>query len=196
MAHGVVISNRTRAPGRSYVETSAMRDESDDDDYEALLGAIATGDLQALERLYRRLRSAVFAVALAVVRDRPAAEDVLHDTFLRIWEKAHTYRPGTRPRAWVLAIARNLAIDARRRQIPGPALELSLEANELSRLTLTEALMKLEPVERSIVALRALGELTHAEIATELGIPAGTVRWKYRLALARLAPLLTEARDA
>jgi RNA polymerase sigma-70 factor (ECF subfamily) len=65
----------------------------------------------------------VFAVALAVVRDRVAAEDVLHDAFVRIWEKAHTYRRGTRPRAWVLAIARNTAIDARRRNAHGPAVD-------------------------------------------------------------------------
>jgi RNA polymerase sigma-70 factor (ECF subfamily) len=192
---GLLISNTVDVRRRSSVGTSFMT-ESEGDEHEALLGAIATGDVQALERLYRELRTAVFAVALAVVRDRVAAEDALHDAFVRIWEKAHTYRPGTRPRAWVLSIARNTAIDARRRNARRPPVEHLAEAgNGLSRLTMTEALMTLDAVERSIVALRVLGGLTHAEIANELGLPAGTVRWKYRVALTRLEPLFTEARN-
>jgi RNA polymerase sigma factor (sigma-70 family) len=85
--------------------------------------AIAAGDTGALERLYRELRVAVFAVAVSVVRDRALAEDVLHDTFVRVCEKAHTYRPATRPRAWVLEIARNLAIDSVRRRARQRPLE-------------------------------------------------------------------------
>jgi DNA-directed RNA polymerase specialized sigma24 family protein len=75
-----------------------VRDESDIDHHDALLGAVAAGDVRALERLYRELRVGVFALALSVVRDRSVAEDVLHDTFVRVYERAHTYRPGKAPR--------------------------------------------------------------------------------------------------
>jgi RNA polymerase sigma factor (sigma-70 family) len=162
-----------------------------------LLCALAAGDLGALEPLYRALRVAVFTVALSVVRDRSLAEDVLHETLVRVSEKAHTYRAGTRPRAWVLAIARNLAIDAVRRRAREYVLELSptAEDDSLGALVVTGALMTLEPLEREIVALHALGGLTHAEIAEQLGLPPGTVRWKYRVALGRLAPLVSEAHD-
>jgi DNA-directed RNA polymerase specialized sigma24 family protein len=53
----------------------------------------------------------------------------------------------------------------------------------------------LEQVDREIVVLHAIAGLTHAEIAVQLGLPAGTIRWKYRVALARLAPLVAEAHD-
>jgi RNA polymerase sigma-70 factor (ECF subfamily) len=90
-------------------------------DAEAALEAIAAGDMVALEWLYRELRVPVFAVALAITADRGLAEDVLQEAFERVHTHAHTYRPGTRPRAWVVAIARNLALDAmrsRRRELP------------------------------------------------------------------------------
>jgi DNA-directed RNA polymerase specialized sigma24 family protein len=62
-------------------------------------------------------------------------------------------------------------------------------------LALVEAMMTLDSVEREIVALHTLCDLTHAEIATELGLAPGTVRWKYRMALRRLTPLVVEAGD-
>jgi RNA polymerase sigma-70 factor (ECF subfamily) len=167
-----------------------------DTDDDALIGAIASGDLGALERLYRRLRVPVFAVSLAVVRDRAAAEDVLQETFVRVLEKAGTFRAGTRPRAWVLAIARNLAIDAVRRRREAAPYETRGAGDPLGRLVVTRALLELEPLEREIVALHALGGLTHAEIAEQLAMPPGTVRWKYRAALRRLEPLFAEAADA
>lgn len=178
------------------METDDER-ESDGDDHEKCLGAVAAGDLRALEPPYRALRVAVFTLALSVVRDRSLAEDVLHETFVRISEKANTYRAGTRPRAWVLAIARNLAIDAVRRHARENALDEGLPAEDesLGALVVTSALMTLEPLEREIVALHALCGLTHSEIAAQLGLQPGTVRWKYRVALGRLAPLVSEAHD-
>jgi RNA polymerase sigma-70 factor (ECF subfamily) len=80
-------------------------------DAEAALEAIAAGDMDALEWLYRELRVPVFAVALAITADRGLAEDVLQETFLRVYTRARTYRPGSTPRAWMVEIARNLALD-------------------------------------------------------------------------------------
>jgi RNA polymerase sigma-70 factor (ECF subfamily) len=174
------------APVRISPRWTARMAEGDGDDHEALLAAIARGDVDALERLYRELRVAVYAVALAVLRDRDTAEDVVHDTFVRVHDGAATYRPGSRPRAWVLAIARNLAIDAVRRRSREPAPGTIEPAAVDEPLLWVDALMALAPDERAIVALRVLGGLTHAEIAEQLGLPPGTVRWKYRVALRRL----------
>ena len=174
-----------------------MGDTSDNDDHDALLAAVADGNVGALERLYRDLRVAVFGVALAILGDGAAAEDVLHDTFVRVHDNAARYRPGTRPRAWIMAIARNLALDAVRRRARERVAHAPAAAEEpRESLSWREALMTLEPREREIVALHLFGELTHAEIAAELAVPPGTIRWKYRTALARLAPLYAEARDA
>jgi len=172
-----------------------MSSTDEEHELDLVLGAIAEGDLAALERLYRGLRVAVFAVAFAVVRDRGIAEDVTHDTFVRVWERAGTYRPGTRPRAWVLAIGRNLAIDtvrSRTSQAQIGELVDSSGSDPLGRLHWIAAMSALEPREREIVVLHAIAGLTHREIAAELGLPEGTVRWRYRRALARLAPALLE----
>jgi RNA polymerase sigma factor (sigma-70 family) len=60
------------------------------------------------------------------------------------------------------------------------------------RLDVVHALLQLGEVDRQIVVLHDLTGLTHAEVAAELGLPAGTVRWRYRVALARLRPLVAE----
>jgi hypothetical protein len=71
-------------------------------DAEAALEAIGVGDMAALEWLYRELRVPVLAAALAITADRGLADDVLQETFLRVYTHARTYRPGSRPRAWLL----------------------------------------------------------------------------------------------
>lgn len=159
-------------------------------DLESALAAVAGGEIEALEEVYRELRVPVFAVALALLRDRTAAEDVLQETFVRVYHRAGDYRAGTSPAAWVSAIARNLARDALRRggrEQPrrDPTAGL-LEDEALSRLAVTRALLTLDGLDRELVALHDLAGLTHAEIAATLGLPAGTVRWRYRRALARL----------
>jgi RNA polymerase sigma factor (sigma-70 family) len=176
-------------------------------DAESLLEAIGDGDLAALEQLYRELRVPVYAVALAITADRSLAEDVSQDVFVRVYRSARTYRPGSRPRAWVLAIARNLALDAlrrRRRELPAeePASLASTskapfpgDDATVARLELTAALLELGVTERQIVVLHDVAGLTHAEIAGGLGLPPGTVRWKYRLALAHLQTTMKGSRD-
>jgi RNA polymerase sigma-70 factor (ECF subfamily) len=164
-------------------------------DAEAALATIAAGEIAALESLYRELGASVFAVAFAVTADRALAEDVLQETFVRVYAHASTYRAGSRPRAWVVAIARNLALDVvrrRRREREADAvIDVSgWEIEAVDRLDVTSALLTLSMTERQIVALHDLAGLTHAETARELGLPAGTVRWKYRVALRRLESAL------
>jgi RNA polymerase sigma factor (sigma-70 family) len=172
-----------------------MSDDAGDD----LLARIAGGDMRALELLYREMRVQVFAVALAVAGDRDTAEDVMQDTFVRVYAAAAEYRPGCRARAWVLTIARHLALDAVRRRAREPA---SATAGcgaaapggepDGARLDVVHALLRLGEVDRQIVVLHDIAGLTHAEVAAELALPPGTVRWRYRVALARLRPLVEE----
>jgi RNA polymerase sigma-70 factor, ECF subfamily len=173
-------------------------------DAEAALEAIVAGDMVALDWLYRELRVPVFAVALAITADQGLAEDVLQETFLRVYTHARTYRPGSRPRAWVVAIARNLALDAvrsRRRELLNEEAAKATVApaaagddRAMAGLEVTAALLALPATERQIVVLHAVVGLTHAEIARALGLPAATVRRRYRVALGRLETNLEGSR--
>jgi RNA polymerase sigma factor (sigma-70 family) len=169
-------------------------------DAEAALAAIVAGDTAALESLYRELSAPVFAVAFAITGDHALAEDVVQEAFVRVYTRARSYRPESRPRAWVVAIARNLALDAvrrRRRERTADAVQAvePAETDTARERPVISALLELSMTERQIVVLHDLAGLTHAETARALGLPAGTVRWKYRVALRRLESAL-EARDA
>lgn len=174
-----------------------MSDDAGGED--ELLAQVADGDMRALEALYRRMRVLVFALALAVAGDRATAEDVVQDTFVRVYSAAAQYRPGSRARAWVLTIARNLALDAVRRRarepvsgIVGDSAAAPTGQPDGIRLDVVNALLRLGEVDRQIVVLHDVAGLTHAEVAAELQLPAGTVRWRYRVALARQRPLVAE----
>jgi RNA polymerase sigma-70 factor, ECF subfamily len=84
-------------------------------DDRALLAAVAVGDVAALDLLYRRYRPLAFAVACKLMRDPAAAEDIVHDAFLSVWRAASSFQPGRgSPRAWLVTIVRNAAIDSLR----------------------------------------------------------------------------------
>ena len=111
-------------------------------------------------------------------------------------EKASLYRPGTNPKAWIIAIARHLAYDAMRRgkRLRTEPLDSQAEAvsqiESASKLELMDALLQLEESERQIIVLYLLSGFKHAEISELLNLPPGTVRWKYRKGLRRLSLMI------
>jgi len=175
----------------------------------ALIAAIAAGDTAALDLLYSRYRPLAFAVACKLVHDRTAAEDVVHDAFLSVWRAASSFQPGRgSPRAWLLTIVRNAAIDAlRARELarrPGITFErlqahapvsedicwtvaMAAEARRLGA-----ALIALRPEQRSAIELAFFAGLTHEQIAELTGVPLGTVKGRVRLGLRRLRHALQD----
>ena len=106
---------------------------------EALVAGLGAGDTDAALVFIRRFQRRVFGLALSIVRDHQVAEEVAQDTFVRAWRYSASYDPRRGPAAaWVLAIARNVALDhvrvkGRRRDLPAPEpLELysELEADD------------------------------------------------------------------
>jgi RNA polymerase sigma-70 factor (ECF subfamily) len=169
----------------------------------ALIAAVAAGDVAALDLLYRRHRSLALGVACKLLRDRAAAEDVVHDAFLSVWRAAASFQPGRgSPRAWLLTIVRNAAIDSlRARELSqrprttrarlqlhapldediGATVAMAAEARRLGA-----ALTALPPEQRSAIELAFFAGLTHDQIATHTGVPLGTVKGRVRLGLRRL----------
>ncbi|MCJ7843592.1 RNA polymerase sigma factor [Lederbergia sp. NSJ-179] len=159
-----------------------------------LLQTVSSGNVEALRDLYEILRVPVYAVALSILRNPVLAEDILQETFVRVFDKADQYQQGTNPKAWVISITRNLCLDTIRKKLPEQieidTIKDDKSDNPLLKLMLSEALYQLEEIERQIVVMHVIVGLKHVEISEELGMPAGTVRWKYRQSLKKLATII------
>lgn len=163
-----------------------------------LLLRIAGNDRSALEELYGIFKSPVYGLALAILKNRPDAEDVMQNVFLKVWDGALKYRPGTDAGAWVMKITRNLSMDrlrARKNMTDIMELEDVLDGGEdlapsLDRILLRELLLKLNCSDRQIVMLHAVGGYSHKEIAGIVGRPYATVRWRYGNAMKKLQGFL------
>lgn len=173
----------------------------------ALVMRLAAGDATALEALYQRHYEAALAVALAMLRDRSAAEDLVHEAFLRAWQRVGSFRShrGTF-RSWLLTIVRNAAVDQLRQQAiqrrPGyiaaqESLHSFPDPDVLAQVILRveaerlhQALSRLAPDQRMAIQQAFFTELTHREIAERHGLPLGTVKGRVRLGLQRMRTFL------
>ena len=167
-----------------------------DQEFEKNIGRIRRNDKDGLREIYEDYCPLIYSVVWEILGSREDSEDVTSDFFIRLWDIADTYRPGKGHRAWMITIARNLAIDFLRKrkresltgEIPDylQAGEDSCEEQLCQKLGLAQALMTLKEEERQIVNLKILGELTFREIASVLKKPQGTVAWYYRTAIRKL----------
>ncbi len=156
---------------------------------------ICQNDREGLKNIYEDYCPTIFSVVFDILRNREDAEDVTSEFFIRLWDIADTYRAGRGHRAWMITIARNMAIDYARKksreicteEIPyEPGDKSSAEDSICRKLTLEQALMALKTEERQVVNLKIMGELTFREIGRILKKPPGTVAWRYRTALEKL----------
>ncbi|WP_018387667.1 sigma-70 family RNA polymerase sigma factor [Ancylobacter sp. FA202] len=172
---------------------------------EALRGC-ARGDRAGLQLLYDRLAPKMTGVALRMLRRRDLADEVVHDTFLRIWEKADSFDPARgRPTSWAFAILRNTALNALRgegrMELVGDFEAIEPASEEADAETLVMALSeasalrrcldRLEPARRRAILLAYMRGLTHGELAGRLGVPLGTAKAWIRRSLLTLRECMT-----
>jgi RNA polymerase sigma-70 factor, ECF subfamily len=159
-------------------------------------------DPQALADLYDRYGRLVFSLILRVVRDTGIAEDLVQETFLRVWNRVQGFEAGKGTIGpWLLAVARNRAIDylrsagGRERNALEledniyPALASDMEQSILNsdRIRLVKAAMdKLSPNQRQAIELAYFEGLSQSEMAERMGQPLGTVKTWVRTALRSL----------
>jgi len=166
-----------------------------------LATAIRTGDQGAMAALYDRFSSIVYAVALRVLQDTGAAEDVLQDIFMQLWRNPGAFDSSRgNMAAWLAVIARNRAIDALRKRRPQDDIEdviVSVEtdlASETDRSRAMEkvrgALQAMPSPQRSALEMAYFEGLTHTEIAEKTGDPLGTVKTRIRTGLLLLRKVL------
>ena len=172
-----------------------------------LITRMTQGDQRALEDFYDATSALVYGLALRIVQESSAAEDVTLEVYMQVREQAMRYDPsrGT-PSAWLLTLTRSRAIDQRRRLSvqqqrehpleqadhklsPLPDPEVYSASMELRQAVHT-ALAALSPEQRQVIEIAYYTGLSHSEIATRLGQPLGTVKTRMRTGMIALRTLL------
>jgi len=178
-----------------------------------LIARARHGDVRAFEEIVRLYQRRVYGVALRIVRVHDVADDVAQEAFVRAWRSLDRFELGRPFGPWVCRIAANLAVNhvrsprAREEGLPEGRAEmpapdpgpLAAVLDSEARRVLDEAVAALPAEQRAVFILRAVEEMSYADIAGALGISPGTVmsrlfRARERLARA-LAPYLGRAAE-
>ena len=173
-----------------------------DDADQRLMRAFSRRDPSAADELYRRFAGRVYGLGLVMLGSDGAAQDLVQDTFVKLWRSAERYdRTRGALDTWVLLIARSLAIDSIRRRVlevrtleradPPPEADQAPGPDEVAATRdLAErarrAMSHLPPEQRAALELAYLGGKTSAEISDLEGIPVGTAKTRIRAGLLRL----------
>ncbi len=177
-------------------------------DDEALMRQVADGSSEALGSLHRRFARLIVRMAVQTL-DRAAAEDLVQDVFLTVWRNAGRFDPerGT-VRAWILQIAHFRLLNELRRRSRQPEIVADPEGLVLAGLPTSEpepaeatwhqhrrtlirdAFDELPPPQREALGLAFLEDLTHEQVAAELGLPLGTAKTRIRAGLQKLRSAL------
>jgi RNA polymerase sigma-70 factor (ECF subfamily) len=192
-----------RAQQADMVERAPARPPDDS----SLVALLREQPALGVATLYDRYGRLVFSMALRVVQDRGAAEEITQDVFLRCWRSIDRYRPRQGSLvAWLLAITHHRAIDELRSRrgrdlrreisdatiLPMAALETGFD-EALLRGEVQEALHLLPAAQRDVIELIFWGGLTRREVADRLRLPLGTVHTRLRLGMEKLRAALDRA---
>ncbi len=157
-------------------------------DLAAIVEAIAVGDRSALKQLYDRFGARLYGIASRILRDQGLAEDAVQEAFVKIWRNAGKFdRARGSALGWVVTIVRRTSFDLRPRAPSTELVEIACERPETDMLHpgLARVLAALPEMHRKALLLMYVYGLTHAEIATTLAAPLGTVKsWVRRAAAA------------
>ena len=174
---------------------------------EALMAQVAEGQTEAVSQLYDRYASAVMGLSVKMLNDPAAAEEIVQETFWRVWHNATSFRAEQSSfSAWMFRIARNLCIDRWRHVKARPEAALDLHdsyagqmlanpnapaVDEVAwvserRQRVKAALSELPQPQRTVIELAFFWGLSRQQIAEVLYIPLGTVHTRARLAMDKL----------
>ena len=166
-----------------------------------LLGEVGRGNKSAFAKLYGLTNRKLLGVALKILRDRGLAEDVLQETYLRVWRHAASYDPAmSAPMTWMATIVRHGAIDAvRKRRIEAAGTEDEMSAvpadnpDPVDEMDLAQlrpralaAFARLPKDKRRLIVLAYLRDQSRHDLSIRLGMPANTVKTHLRRALQEL----------
>lgn len=189
----IIIGRRRATPIQARAKPNPQENE------QTLLQRVARKDRTALAEVYTRFQRPLFAYLFHLLGHKEQAEDILQEVMLIVWQKAYTFKGNGSIASWIFGIAHHQAFKALRQparvvlieieaasMIPDTAPEPEAHAlHQANQEELTRALTCLTPEHREVLELAFFQDFSYKEIATIIGIPAGTV--KSRISYARRA---------
>lgn len=179
-----------------------------DSQFDEAIVRMQHGEKEPLKIIYQDYIGYIYSIMYSVVNSRENAEDLAADFFIKLWEQADKFKPGTGHKAWMSRIAHNMAIDflrKHRRETLTDEMEASsdddsvagksvydndlvnpVEDEVVSNLALKQALDSLSEDERAVINMKIMGDMTFKSIAEVLGQTMGTITWKYQSAIKKL----------
>jgi RNA polymerase sigma-70 factor (ECF subfamily) len=177
-------------------------------DEQALMQRVSQRDQTALADLYRLYAGMVYGVAMRVLQNTTLAEEVVQDTFVKVWREPDKWKPeGGRLVNWLATVTRYTAIDRLRKELRQPPLSpaalddiphLAASTGLIDELAwhdsqLLQSIMEqLPPPQLEVIQLAFWQGMTHTEISQKLDLPLGTVKSRLQLGLRRLRILADE----
>jgi RNA polymerase sigma-70 factor (ECF subfamily) len=180
------------------------------DDHQ-LLARVSDQEPNALDALYSRYASAVYSLAMFMLKDTGLAEEATQDIFLNIWLKSGSFKPDRgQPKTWIMSVAHHRIIDLIRSRRRTTAITVSSDSEDLERIPaanlpideqverklererIQKSLATLPEAQREVIRMAYFDGYSQSEIATLLNQPLGTVKTRVRLAMQKLRLVLQE----
>jgi len=160
---------------------------------------LKASDQKAIELIYKNYSDALYGVVYRIVNDEQIAEDVMQESFVKIWKNASAYNPElSRLFTWLVNICRNTSIDQVRLKGYRKSSQIRKDENAVinkasdstahqpEHIGLKELIHKLKPEQKELIELAYFEGYTQQELADELSIPIGTVKTRMRAAIIEL----------
>lgn len=185
-----------------------------DEEFQSAISSLLEGNKDGLRCIYEAYVKLIYTVVLDVVKRREDAEDVTSEFFIKLVRVADQFREGSPHKAWMVTIARNMALDFLRKsnreilsyeseeenddrlnlveKAGAKAGDRSVENKAILAHDMSRAMAQLSPKEKEIVDLKLIGNFKFKEIATMTGQPMGTVSWIYNQAITKLRRCLKD----
>ena len=180
------------------------------DDHQ-LLARVSDQEPNALDALYSRYGSAVYSLAMFMLKDTGLAEEATQDIFLNIWLKSGSFKPDRgQPKTWIMSVAHHRIIDVIRSRRRTTAITVAADSEDLERIPaanlpideqverklererIQKSLATLPEAQREVIRMAYFDGYSQSEIATLLNQPLGTVKTRVRLAMQKLRLVLQE----
>ena len=180
------------------------------DDHQ-LLARVSDQEPNALDALYSRYASAVYSLAMFMLKDTGLAEEATQDIFLNIWLKSGSFKPDRgQPKTWIMSVAHHRIIDLIRSRRRTTAITVASDSEDLERIPaanlpideqverklererIQKSLATLPEAQREVIRMAYFDGYSQSEIAALLNQPLGTVKTRVRLAMQKLRLVLQE----